>query len=139
MILAMTRPQRKAGTRLPRNDIQSQKSRHRWRSTWLRYSNDTPRSSRASRMTTKTGYMPLNSAPYQTGKVENITPAAAMTQTSLPSQNGPIVPVRARSSASVRASSGRRMSTPKSKPSRRKYSVKVSATSQNHSVTRSTS
>jgi hypothetical protein len=118
--LAITTPHRNDGTTLPRNDIQSQKSRHRCWSTWLRYSNDTPRSSRASRITTNTGYMPLNSAPYQTGKVENMTPAAAITHTSLPSQNGPMVPVSARSSASVLASSGRRMSTPKSKPSRKK-------------------
>ena len=82
--------------------------------------------------------MPLNTAPYQTGNVENMMPAAAITQTSLPSQNGPIVPVSARSSPSVRASIGRRMSTPKSKPSRKKYSVKLSAISQNHSATRST-
>jgi hypothetical protein len=82
--------------------------------------------------------MPLNSAPYQIGNVENMIPAAAITHTSLPSQNGPMVPVRARSSASLRASSGRRMSTPKSKPSRKKYSVKVRASNQNHSATRST-
>jgi hypothetical protein len=71
-------------------------------------------------MRRNSGYMPLKTAPYQTGNVENISPAAAITQTSLPSQKGPIVPVSARSSASVLARVGRRMSTPKSKPSRKK-------------------
>src|SRR3954447_25599378 len=46
------------------------------------------------------------------------TPPAAMSQTSLPSQTGPIAARTVRRSSSVRATSRRTMPTPKSKPSR---------------------
>lgn len=57
---------------------------------------------------------------YHSGKAAKVAPPAVSSQTSLPSQTGPIVLIRTRFSVRSRASSLVRMPTPKSKPSRKK-------------------
>ena len=57
---------------------------------------------------------------YQAGKAANVAPAATTSQTSFPSQTGPIDSNMAPRSASFRGTNGSSMPTPKSKPSSRK-------------------
>ena len=57
---------------------------------------------------------------YHSGNAANVAPPATSSQTSLPSQTGPIVRIIARRSGSLRPMTGSRMPTPKSKPSRTK-------------------
>jgi hypothetical protein len=64
-------------------------------------------------------------AAYQFGKAANIAPPAVISQTSLPSQTGPIVLIMTRrvvssERPSARPRNGSRMPTPKSNPSRTK-------------------
>lgn len=116
----MIRPQANAGIKLPIKLVTSQKMRQaRW-STCARNSKATPRPISASRIRVNSGYSPVSSAPYHSGKVAKIAPAARTTHTSLPPQTGPMVLISALRSRSVLAMKGRRRSTPKSKPSRKK-------------------
>ena len=57
---------------------------------------------------------------YQPGKAAKVAPPAVSSQTSLPSQVGPMVLIMIRRRAWSRPSTGSRMPTPKSKPSRTK-------------------
>ena len=68
-------------------------------------------------MTSSGRKKPLNRVAYHSGKAANVAPPATRTQTSLPSQTGPIVLIRTRRSRSSRAKVGISMPTPKSKPS----------------------
>ena len=63
-------------------------------------------------------YRPLNAAAYTRGKAKTSTPPDARSQTSFPSQRGPIAASTVRRSASVRATNVWTMPAPKSKPSR---------------------
>ena len=73
---------------------------------------------------------------YQTGKAANVAPAATISQTSLPSQNGPIAFRQSRRSRSSRPSSRLSTPTPKSKPSSTKYPVHSSPIQANQAVFR---
>ena len=57
---------------------------------------------------------------YQPGKAAKVAPPAVSSQTSLPSQTGPIALIMTRRLVSSRPSTGSRMPTPKSNPSRMK-------------------
>ncbi|CAM5638113.1 hypothetical protein SCALM49S_04734 [Streptomyces californicus] len=57
---------------------------------------------------------------YHSGKAAKVAPPALSSQTSLPSQTGPIVLIRTRFSLRSRASSLVRTPMPKSNPSRKK-------------------
>jgi hypothetical protein len=57
---------------------------------------------------------------YQTGNAANVAPAATISQTSLPSQIGPIAFRHRRRSVSSRPIATQSMPTPKSNPSRTK-------------------
>ena len=61
-----------------------------------------------------------NIVPYHVGKAANVAPPAMTSQTSLPSQTGPIVSSIAPRSRSSRGRKGSSIPTPKSKPSRTK-------------------
>src|SRR5688572_28340619 len=63
----------------------------------------------------------------------NRTPPAAISQTSFPSQNGPIDWITRWRSASVLPTKRRSAPAPKSKPSRTAYAISVSASTPNHS------
>ena len=54
---------------------------------------------------------------YQPGNAAKVAPPAVSSQTSLPSQTGPIVLIMTRRLVSSRPSTGSRMPTPKSNPS----------------------
>ena len=58
--------------------------------TLSRNSNEAPRAISATRMSSSARYSPENSVAYQAGKAANIAAPATISQTSLPSQNGPI-------------------------------------------------
>ena len=60
---------------------------------------------------------------YQPGNAANMAAAATISQTSLPSQSGPIVLMAARRPASSRPTTLCSMPTPKSNPSRTKNPV----------------
>ena len=57
---------------------------------------------------------------YQPGKAAKVAPPAVSSQTSLPSQTGPIALIMTRRRVSSRPSTGSRTPTPKSNPSRMK-------------------
>ena len=57
---------------------------------------------------------------YHSGNAAKVAPPATSSQTSLPSQTGPMVLIATLRSVSVRPTQGRSMPTPKSKPSRTK-------------------
>ena len=59
-------------------------------------------------------------AAYQGGKAAKVAPPAVSSQTSLPSQTGPIVLIMTRRSMSSRPRNGSSIPTPKSNPSRTK-------------------
>ncbi len=73
---------------------------------------------------------------YQPGNAANIAAPATISQTSLPSQSGPIVLIAARRPASSRPTTACSMPTPKSKPSRTKNPVHTTAISKNQNETR---
>src|SRR3984885_13553462 len=73
---------------------------------------------------------------YQSGKAANVAPPARISQTSLPSQNGPMAFRQSRRSTSSRAMATLSMPTPKSKPSSTKYMVHTSPSRANQAVFR---
>ena len=75
-----------------------------------------------------------NREAYQRGKAANVAPAAVSSQTSFPSQTGPIVLSRTRRSVLLRAKSFMSMPTPRSNPSRKRYPVHRTAMATNQMV-----
>src|ERR1700719_749407 len=73
---------------------------------------------------------------YQTGKAAKVAPAATISQTSLPSQTGPMAFRQSRRSSSSRPMTRLSMPTPKSKPSSTKYPVHSTPIRANHAVFR---
>src|ERR1700744_2523344 len=73
---------------------------------------------------------------YQSGKAANVAPPARISQTSLPSQNGPMAFRHSRRSTSSRAMATLSMPTPKSKPSSTKYTVHTNPSRANQAVFR---
>src|ERR1700761_7503849 len=73
---------------------------------------------------------------YQSGKAANVAPPATISQTSLPSQNGPMALRHSRRSTSSRAMATLSMPTPKSKPSSTKYTVHTNPSRANQAVFR---
>ena len=73
---------------------------------------------------------------YQCGKAANIAPAAVISQTSLPSQTGPIELSRTRLLRSLRLRNGIIMPTPRSKPSRNRYPIQSTTMRTNQIVAR---
>jgi hypothetical protein len=71
---------------------------------------------------------------YQNGNAANVAPPAVSSQTSLPSQTGPIVLIITRRSSSVAPSGCSSMPTPKSNPSRKKYPIQRTAMRMNQKV-----
>src|SRR5216684_4582575 len=67
------------------------------------------------------------------GKATKSAPPAASSQTSFPSQNGPMAASTCRRSESVRATKGERIPAPRSKPSSATYMANISAAIANHS------
>ena len=74
---------------LPMVMVHRKTMRQRGSSTLRVYSKDTPRMIRATRTTTRARYRLENMVAYQAGKAAKITAPATISQTSLPSQNGP--------------------------------------------------
>src|SRR5690625_7162637 len=81
-------------------------------------------------------YRPANMDAYQCGNAANVAPAAVMSQTSLPSQTGPMVLSNTRRCDSFLAHAFINMPTPRSKPSRMRYPVHSTAMRMNHNVVR---
>src|ERR1700759_2452151 len=73
---------------------------------------------------------------YQSGKAANVAPPARISQTSLPSQNGPMAFRQSRRSTSSRVMATLSMPTPKSKPSSTKYTVHTRPSRANQAVFR---
>ena len=65
-------------------------------------------------------YSAENIVAYHAGNAANVAPVATTSQTSLPSQTGPMVPSILLRSSSSRPTQGSSIPTPKSKPSSRK-------------------
>lgn len=99
-----------------------------------RYSNEMPR--RISPTSTRNSgrYRPLNRVAYQPGKAAKVAPPAVISQTSLPSQVGPIVLIITRRSLGSLPRMGYSIETPKSKPSRKKKPIHSTAMSRNHTI-----
>ena len=95
-------PSSKGSARLPMVSVQSQVARHRGLIDLPRYSNDTPRIMRASSTSIMARYRAENMLAYHRGKAAKVAAAATMSQTSLPSQNGPMLLMATRRSRSVR-------------------------------------
>jgi len=109
---AIATPHSSAGTALPTKMPQSQSRRQRGLLSLLRNSNATPRIISATSMSSSARKKPLNSVAYQLGNAANIAPPAVMSQTSLPSQNGPMVLMMTRRSSSFLPRNGSRIPTP---------------------------
>ena len=71
---------------------------------------------------------------YQAGKAAKVAPPAVSSQTSLPSQVGPMVLTITRRSLSSRPRMGSSIATPKSKPSRKKKPTHSTAISRNQTT-----
>ncbi len=75
---------------------------------------------------------------YQAGKAANMAAPATISQTSLPSQTGPMVFTATRRSRSLRPTNECNIPTPKSKPSRMKNPIQKTATMTNQKSYRCT-
>ena len=73
---------------------------------------------------------------YQSGKAAKMPAPATISQTSLPSQNGPMVLMATRRSTSVFPTTACRAPTPRSKPSRTKNPVQKTAMTENQKICR---
>src|SRR3954463_2709459 len=102
--------------------------------TFSRNSNETPRAISATRMSSSARYRPENIVAYQAGKAANIAAPATISQTSLPSQNGPIALSAASRSRASRPTMVCSTPTPKSKPSSTKNPVQKKATTPNQKL-----
>src|SRR3954449_7420572 len=102
--------------------------------TFSRNSKDAPRAISATRISSRARYRPEKSVAYQAGKAANMAAPATISQTSLPSQNGPIVRSASRRSPSSRPTTVCSAPTPKSNPSRTKNPVQKKATTMNQAV-----
>ena len=120
----------------PMVSVQLQVDRQPARSNLPRNSNDTPRMISAASSSHSARYSAENQDAYQFGKAANIDAPATTSQTSLPSQTGPIVLIATRRSRSVRPTTLCRAPTPKSNPSSTKKPVQKNATITNHTVLR---
>ena len=106
------------------------------RAVWMRprYSNETPRMISPKSTSTSARYRAENHVAYQSGNAANVAPPATMSQTSLPSQNGPIVLIATRRSRSVFPTTVCNAPTPKSNPSRTKNPVQKKAMMMNQTI-----
>ena len=120
MVSASAAPTPKAATNEPAEMAQSQRARHFGLSTFPRYSKATARKMSATRTSSSGRYSAENSEAYQSGNAAKVAPPAVRSQTSLPSQTGPIVLIRTRRSVLFRAKPFISMPTPRSKPSRKR-------------------
>src|SRR3954451_10442236 len=111
-----------------------QAPRQRADATFSPNSNEAPRAISATSTSSSARYRPENSVAYQAGKAANIAAPATISQTSLPSQNGPIAFRAVWRSRSSRPTIVCSMPTPKSKPSRTKNPVQKKATTMNQKV-----
>ena len=116
--LAKAAPHRIEGVQALIVCAQSQRSRQAWSLIFSRHSIAQIRTMRHRRMRRRTRYAPEKRVPYHSGKAAKVAPPAVNSQTSLPSQWGPMVPSMARRSLSSRPRILSSMPTPKSKPSR---------------------
>src|SRR6476646_3051266 len=110
----------------------SKKPRQTVPSRCMRSSMPMPRRMRSHRTIISGRYKPLKPDAYSRGKAKYRVPPPASSQTSLPSQTGPMVRITVRRSWSVLAMNRCRTPAPRSKPSRTTYAVIITATSQNH-------
>ena len=119
VVRARAAPMRKAIAPEETARIPFQVRAHRAEEPLPRYSMDTARRISASSSRVSGRYRAENRAPYQNGKAAKVAAPAVTSQTSLPSQTGPMVFSSSRRSFSSRAKM-RPMSipTPRSKPSR---------------------
>ena len=111
--------------------VQLQVERQSALSNLPRNSKDTPRTISAASSSHSARYSAENQVAYQGGKAANMAAPATISQTSLPSQTGPMVLMATRRSTSVRPTSLCSAPTPKSKPSRTKKPVQKKATTTN--------
>ena len=111
--------------------------RRQRRSSLLRvYSSDTPRAISAASTSSNARYSAENMVAYQLGNAANVPAPATISQTSLPSHQGPIVPIATRRSSSVLPTIVCSTPTPKSKPSSTKNPTHRTAMTTNQSVCR---
>src|SRR6476646_175619 len=110
----------------------SKKPRQTVPSRCMRSSMPMPRRMRSHRTIISGRYKPLKPDAYSRGKAKYKVPPPASSQTSLPSQTGPMVRITVRRSWSVLAMNRCSTPAPRSKPSRTTYAVIIIATSQNH-------
>ncbi len=120
----------------PTVSVQPQVCRQAGAANLPRNSKDTPRTISAASSSHRARYSAENQLAYQLGKAANIDAPATISQTSLPSQNGPIELMATRRSVSVRPTTLCRAPTPKSNPSRTKKPVQKNATITNQTVGR---
>ena len=104
-----------------------------------RHSKETPRTISPMRMSTSGRYNAENMVAYQLGNAAKMPAPATMSQTSLASQNGPIVLIATRRSVSFFPTNQCRTPTPKSKPSRTKKPHQRTAMTMNQKICRPTS
>ena len=110
-------------------------------SVWCecRHSKATARMIRPNSTSTNGRYSAGSQVAYQPGKAANTAPTAVISQTSLPSQSGPMLRSMRCRSAVRRPSTGSSAATPKSKPSSSRKPVHSTATAANQRVCRSMS
>jgi hypothetical protein len=108
--------------------------RQRSESRLPRHSKETPRTMSPMRMSTSGRYNAENMVAYQLGNAAKMPAPATMSQTSLASQNGPIVLIATRRSVSLFPTNQCRMPTPKSKPSSTKKPHQSTAMTRNQKI-----
>src|SRR5699024_8698207 len=119
-VVASMVPTTSGGSHEPAMMTKTQPRRQRAESTLPRYSKATPRPISANNNNNNNKYAPDHNPAYHAGKAANMTPTATISQTSFPSQTGPIVLTTTRRSVLSRPNTGSSMPTPKSNPSRKR-------------------
>src|SRR5690606_32398887 len=102
-MLANATPNSSGGSRPPSTMPRSHQARPAAVATLPRYSSATPLMLSVPSPRNRARKDPLHRLAYQLGKAANMSPPAVSSQTSLPSQTGPMVPSSARRSASTAA------------------------------------
>src|ERR1700757_3882313 len=130
-------PHSTAGNQDPAAMPKSAQARHFVSSILPRHSMATARTIMPNRIASSGRYSVENTVAYQPGNAANIAAPATISQTSLPSQTGPMVLRIARrliprSPEPMRANGSINMPTPKSKPSRMKKPRNSTAMTPNH-------